>query len=244
MKRHSAPATDENQSLPDLLARKELLPSPCPLCGDDVAKGSFWFSAKPRAPDAPELYEVFCLECEFDGPSRPTLDEAIEAWNRRAPSPDLLARLREEGWMLVPREPTPEMLGAFWRVKNGHHFADEPEPTDTSDYAAYRAMISASPARAVLTPLKKEEGVSSAAQSDAQSAPVSEAAALLERLRPLIEAANEPPPKPLPEQDSRVGEAMAGQADAAARNAWRSRMEAARATLCIELAKGVNRDDR
>lgn len=42
-------------------------------------------------------------------------------------------------------EPTPEMLGAWYRVKNGHHFHDECPPEDTSDYAAYRAMLSASP---------------------------------------------------------------------------------------------------
>lgn len=49
------------------------------------------------------------------------------------------------GFKLVPIEPLPEMLGAFWRVKNGHHYHDEPAPTDRSDYAAYRAMLSASP---------------------------------------------------------------------------------------------------
>lgn len=48
-------------------------------------------------------------------------------------------------YVLVPKEPTPEMLGAFYRVKNGHHFHDEPPPTDRSDYAAYRAMIAAAP---------------------------------------------------------------------------------------------------
>ena len=52
-----------------------------------------------------------------------------------------------DGWVMVPREPKVEMLGAFWRVKNGHHFADEPPPTDTSDYAAYRAMIATTPTR-------------------------------------------------------------------------------------------------
>lgn len=48
-------------------------------------------------------------------------------------------------WVMVPREPMPEMISAWYRVKNGHHFHDEPAPTDTSDYAAYRAMIAASP---------------------------------------------------------------------------------------------------
>lgn len=56
------------------------------------------------------------------------------------PAPD------ESGeWVMVPREPMPEMISAWYRVKNGHHFHDEPAPTDTSDYAAYRAMIAASP---------------------------------------------------------------------------------------------------
>jgi hypothetical protein len=50
-----------------------------------------------------------------------------------------------KGWRLVPVEPCVEMLSAFWRVKNGHHFHDEPPPEDTSDYAAYRAMLSAAP---------------------------------------------------------------------------------------------------
>jgi hypothetical protein len=50
-----------------------------------------------------------------------------------------------EGWKLVPIEPTPEMLGAWYRYKNGHHWPDEPPPRDTSDYGAYRAMLAASP---------------------------------------------------------------------------------------------------
>lgn len=41
------------------------------------------------------------------------------------------------------REPTPEIVAAFWRVKNGWHFHDDPPPTDTSDYAAWRAAIDA-----------------------------------------------------------------------------------------------------
>lgn len=57
-----------------------------------------------------------------------------------------LTRAAPDGWVLVPVEPMPEMVAAWYRVKNGHHFHDEPAPTDTSDYAAYRAMLSASPA--------------------------------------------------------------------------------------------------
>lgn len=50
-----------------------------------------------------------------------------------------------EGWKLVPLEPKPEMLGAWYRYKNGHHWPDEPVPPDTSDYGAYRAMLAAAP---------------------------------------------------------------------------------------------------
>lgn len=48
--------------------------------------------------------------------------------------------------VVVPIDPTPEMLGSWYRVKNGHHYHDEPPPTDTSDYAAYRAMLASAPA--------------------------------------------------------------------------------------------------
>lgn len=50
-----------------------------------------------------------------------------------------------EGWKLVPLEPKLEMLGAWYRYKNGHHWPDEPEPPDTSDYGAYRAMLAVAP---------------------------------------------------------------------------------------------------
>lgn len=56
-----------------------------------------------------------------------------------------LKALADAGYAVVPREPTPEMVGAFWRVKNTG--STEPGETgdDRSDYAAYRAMIAASP---------------------------------------------------------------------------------------------------
>lgn len=50
-----------------------------------------------------------------------------------------------EGWKLVPVEPTPEMLGAFWRQKNcGTQEVGDRGP-HTDDYSAYRAMLAASP---------------------------------------------------------------------------------------------------
>jgi hypothetical protein len=50
-----------------------------------------------------------------------------------------------DGWQLMPKEATPEIVGAWWRYKNGHHFQDDPAPTDTSDYGAYRAILAAAP---------------------------------------------------------------------------------------------------
>ncbi len=52
---------------------------------------------------------------------------------------------RPEGWVLVPREPRPEMIAAFWRIKNRGSLDVEATGEDRSDYAAYRAMLSASP---------------------------------------------------------------------------------------------------
>jgi len=48
-----------------------------------------------------------------------------------------------EGYVLVPINPTPEMLAAWYKIKNGFHYHDEPPPTDTSDVAAYRALLAA-----------------------------------------------------------------------------------------------------
>lgn len=50
-----------------------------------------------------------------------------------------------EDWQLVPKQPYPEVVGAWYRYKSGHHFHDELPPTDTSDYGAYRAMLAAMP---------------------------------------------------------------------------------------------------
>ena len=48
--------------------------------------------------------------------------------------------------VVVPVEPTPNMVSAWYRTKNGFHFPGDPVPADTSDYAAYRAMLAAAPA--------------------------------------------------------------------------------------------------
>ena len=59
-----------------------------------------------------------------------------------------LSAIGAEGWKLVPVEPTPEMLAAFWRQKNVGTQTIGPIDTSTmdcSDYAAYRAMLAAAP---------------------------------------------------------------------------------------------------
>ncbi len=48
--------------------------------------------------------------------------------------------------VLVPREPMPEMVAAWWRVKNTGSTEPGERGEDRSDYAAYRAMIAAAPA--------------------------------------------------------------------------------------------------
>lgn len=51
-----------------------------------------------------------------------------------------------EGYVLVPREPTVEMLGAWWRQKNcGTQEVGGYDPFHMSDCDAYRAMLSSSP---------------------------------------------------------------------------------------------------
>ena len=81
--------------------------------------------------------------------------ERLRATQDSARALDVLAAtLDAEGWQVVPKEALPEMVGAFWRVKNGARFEQE-GPVDTSDYAAYRALRAASPnplaAKAALT---------------------------------------------------------------------------------------------
>ncbi|QGY02348.1 hypothetical protein MMSR116_11030 [Methylobacterium mesophilicum SR1.6/6] len=49
------------------------------------------------------------------------------------------------GYVLVPCHPLPEMLGAFWRTKNTGTTEIGGEHQDSSDVAAYRAMLAAAP---------------------------------------------------------------------------------------------------
>jgi hypothetical protein len=54
-----------------------------------------------------------------------------------------VAIFRNAGYSILPNEPTPEMIGAWYRYKNGFRYPDEPPARDTSDYGAYRAMLAA-----------------------------------------------------------------------------------------------------
>src|SRR5690606_32818210 len=91
---------------------------------------------------------VECTKCGCQTPE--TFEEvAISAWNRRTPP------AVPEGWVMVPKEPTPEMLdaatppesdwighkwakpGSFERWRQGHREEAERK---------YRSMISAAPA--------------------------------------------------------------------------------------------------
>lgn len=76
---------------------------------------------------------------------KPTLRHIYPLTDTSSPVVPVAAKADAEGWRLVPVEPTPEMLGAWYRYKNGHRWPGEEPATDTSDVGAYRAMLAASP---------------------------------------------------------------------------------------------------
>ncbi|MDW9481773.1 hypothetical protein GOB57_24295 [Sinorhizobium meliloti] len=85
---------------------------------------------------------------EDDGAIYPTPEDgqtAAQADYEKRITAGLGVALFPEDWQLVPKRPYPEVVSAWYRYKNGHHFHDEPPPTDTSDYGAYRAMLEAMP---------------------------------------------------------------------------------------------------
>lgn len=100
----------------------------------------------------------YCFDEYYDEDQQScdSLEEGQKAaqadWNERVVTIFDVAALRlsagggvPEGWKLVPVEPTPEMIGAFWRQKNcGTQAVGESGP-HTDDYSAYRAMLAASP---------------------------------------------------------------------------------------------------
>ena len=57
--------------------------------------------------------------------------------------PAIAEYLRVAGLTVVPVEADVKLIGEWYRYKNGHNFADEPLPRDTSDVGAWRAMLAA-----------------------------------------------------------------------------------------------------
>lgn len=108
----------------------ELLP--CPFCGSSNISRS----VGERGDSTPYPY----IECDDCGAAV----ESQEEWNRRAALP---ARA-PEGWVLVPREPTPEMIGAAFATRSGLKNAISLAAEDgdnTGVEAVYAAMLSAAP---------------------------------------------------------------------------------------------------
>ena len=67
------------------------------------------------------------------------------AGTRKASEVIISAYLDARGLVMVPKEPDVGMIGAWYRYKNGHRFADEEPARDTSDVGAYRSMLAAAP---------------------------------------------------------------------------------------------------
>ena len=62
---------------------------PCPwskdtavLLGKAVPGPSIISRIAEQGEDAPVMYEVRCMACGATGPSKPTMREAVEAWNQ------------------------------------------------------------------------------------------------------------------------------------------------------------------
>ena len=77
---------------------------------------------------------------DADGPEGPSYEHLAAAAMHA-----LRATLPELGLRVVPTVGNVDMVAAFWRRKNGHHFHDEPPPSDTSDMAAIRDALAAAP---------------------------------------------------------------------------------------------------
>lgn len=77
---------------------------------------------------------VVC-ECGAEGPAADTPNLAVAAWNRRAPQ----GNAAQEGYVLVPVEPTDEMVDAAWD-SDGADYVGERKYIHRSDLA-YKAMI-------------------------------------------------------------------------------------------------------
>ena len=104
---------------------------PCPFCGGNAGVIQLTGHESPRT--------VECDECHCR--SRwGTEEEVIAAWNRRTPPAAV-----PDGWVMVPKEPTPEMCNAA--LKEISDITVRSKKAAAWDAVrAYRAMISAAPA--------------------------------------------------------------------------------------------------
>lgn len=75
-------------------------PEPCPFCGGDGVYNR-------------NTASIRCKTCAAEGPDEATPVEAIQAWNRRAPSPELIS-LREAGWQDISTAPKDGRSIALW----------------------------------------------------------------------------------------------------------------------------------
>lgn len=104
---------------------------PCPFCGGEakILEGAPGLYSADNT-----LYHAKCQSCGSCGAS--IYDHgrggAIAAWNRRSVP---------EGWVLVPREPTPEMRAAALQ----DHLPKSPDDPPLYE-SVWRSMISAAPA--------------------------------------------------------------------------------------------------
>ena len=60
---------------------------PCPFCGGEARKLCDLID---------EIYFVMCLECRTESQTYDSLEEAIEAWNRREPIDKVVEQLEEK----------------------------------------------------------------------------------------------------------------------------------------------------
>jgi len=108
----------------------ELLP--CPFCGGEkIGKITVNPSLEPRH----RRFKVYCIECQVRTQDHRTRKEAKEAWNQRS------QQSAPAGYLMVPVEPTPEMVAAA-------HNKLKAEGLTVSDWfttTAYRAAVAAAP---------------------------------------------------------------------------------------------------
>jgi len=100
--------------------------APCPFCWGEA---NFTFDG---------YHVTYCIGCDKCGARSGTFnatDEAIAAWNRRATPP------APAGWVMAPKEPTPEMMAAGLEPLFTENVKDSSENGRCG--RIYRAMISA-----------------------------------------------------------------------------------------------------